>query len=164
LCQAAEAAWHLLRKENIMRSPYTKLYVHCVWATWNRQPLLTPVVEARLYAAIAAKCHVLRCEAIAIGGDLDHIHLLARFVASLSIAELVQEVKGASSHLMNHEIAPHREFRWQGSYGAFTVSPNSLRIAADYIHNQKVHHAERHTFEEWEQCYLQEAPGAKPDQ
>ena len=143
-----------------MRSPYTRLYVHCVWATWDRQPLLTPAVEARLYAAIAAKCHALRCEMLAIGGDLDHVHLLARFAASLSIAELVQEVKGASSHLMNHEIAPHREFRWQGSYGAFTVNANGLEKVIGYIRNQKTHHAERRTFDEWERCYLEEnVPG-----
>ncbi|HVF10036.1 MAG TPA: IS200/IS605 family transposase [Abditibacteriaceae bacterium] len=142
-----------------MRSPYTKLYVHCVWATWDRQPLLTPAVEARLYAAITAKCHMLRCEVVAIGGDLDHVHLLARFIPRLSIAELVQEVKGASSHLMNHEIAPRREFRWQGSYGAFTVSPRSVQQVGRYIHNQIVHHAERRTFDEWERCYLEEETG-----
>ena len=139
-----------------MRSPYAKLYVHCVWATWDRQPLLTPTVEAPIYAAIAAKCLALRCEALAIGGDLDHVHLLARLAPSLAIAELVQEVKGTSSHLMNHEIAPYREFRWQGSYGAFTVSPNSVQKAVDYIRNQKAHHLERCTFDQWEQCYLEE--------
>ena len=145
-----------------MRSPYTKLYVHCVWATWDRQPFLTPPVEARLYGAISAKCHALRCEAIAIGGDLDHVHLLARYVPALSIAELVQEVKGCSSHLINHEIASHREFRWQGSYGAFTVSPGGVKKVADYIHNQKLHHAERRTFDEWERCYQEEEATGQP--
>jgi len=138
-----------------MYSSYTKLYVHCIWATWDRSPLLTPDIESRIYESMAAKCLELRCDAIAIGGDLDHVHLLAKFVSTISIAELVQGVKGSSSHLMNHEIAPKREFRWQGSYGAFTVSPNGVKQVTEYILNQKIHHSERRTFEDWERCYLE---------
>jgi hypothetical protein len=37
-----------------MRAPYTQLYLHCVWGTWDRLPLITPAIEQRLYAAIAA--------------------------------------------------------------------------------------------------------------
>jgi REP element-mobilizing transposase RayT len=142
-----------------MRSSYTKLYVHCVWATWDRSPLLTPAIEAHVYAGIAAKCQTLRCDAIAIGGDLDHVHLLARFAPTISIAELVQEVKGSTSHLVNHEIDPSREFRWQGSYGALTVSPNGVKKVTAYIQNQKIHHVERRTFEDWERCYLEHEAG-----
>jgi len=138
-----------------MRSSYTKLYVHCVWATWDRLPFVTPAIETRLYEAMAAKCLDLRCDAIAIGGDLDHVHLLAKFAPTISIAELVQGVKGATSHLVNHEIAPGREFRWQGSYGALTVSPNGVNRVTAYIQNQKLHHIERRTFEDWERCYLE---------
>ncbi|MFQ5434598.1 MAG: hypothetical protein ACE5FD_06960 [Anaerolineae bacterium] len=36
-----------------MRAPYTQLYVHMVWATWDRLPLITKTIEPRLYAAIA---------------------------------------------------------------------------------------------------------------
>ncbi len=62
-----------------MRAPYTQLYPHCVWATWDRLPLITPNIEGRLYAAIAAKCLELKCDMIAIGGIEDHVHLLVRF-------------------------------------------------------------------------------------
>jgi len=75
----------------------TKLYVHCIWSTWDRLPLLQPHIEARLYASIAAKCFELKCKIIAIGGYRDHVHLLVRLPSTLSVAMLVQEVKGASS-------------------------------------------------------------------
>ena len=136
-----------------MRSPYTQLYVHCVWATWDRQPLVVPAIEARLYTAITAKSEELKCEVMAIGGDLDHVHLLVRLSTAVSIAQLVKEVKGASSHLMNHKIARQHEFKWQGCYGAFSVSLNATPKVVDYVRIQKEHHANRRTFDEWEKCY-----------
>src|SRR5205823_2487053 len=98
--------------------PYTELYLHCVWATWDRLPLVTPEVEPQIYAAIASKCMELKCYVLAIGGVEDHVHLLVRFPAALSVATLVGEVKGVSSHLMTHRISPDVFFRWQGAYGA----------------------------------------------
>jgi REP element-mobilizing transposase RayT len=135
-----------------MRAPYTQLYVHCVWATWDRLPLITPAIEARLYPAIQAKCSELKCEAIAIGGMPDHIHLLARFPTTLTIATLLKEVKGSTSHLMTHEITPNDFFKWQGAYGAFTVSKDGVKRVAAYIHNQKAHHADQTLIDEWEAC------------
>jgi REP element-mobilizing transposase RayT len=90
---------------------------------------------------------------IAIGGDLDHVHLLARLPPSLAVSTLVGETKGASSHLMNHDVAPNREFKWQGAYGVLSVSPHSLPTVIDYIKTQKERHANRRTFDEWEKCY-----------
>lgn len=135
-----------------MRAPYTQLYLHCVWATWDRLPLVTPQVEARMYGCMEDKCEELKCEALAIGGMTDHVHLLARFPATLEVARLVKEVKGASSHLMTHELCPGVFFKWQGAYGAFTVGKEGARQVAAYVRNQKVHHAEGRLLEEWERC------------
>ena len=100
-----------------MRAPYTQLYLHLVWATWDRLPLITEDMESRLYAAIAAKCRQLKCEPLAINGTEDHIHVLLRLHPTVSVARLVKEVKGASSHLVTHEIKPNEFFKWQGAYG-----------------------------------------------
>ena len=83
-----------------MRAPYTELYLHCVWATWDRLPLVTDDIEARLYAAIAAKCRELKCVPLAIGGVEDHVHLVVRLHTTVSVAQLLKGVKGSSSHLV----------------------------------------------------------------
>ena len=124
-----------------MRRPFTQLYVHFVWATWDRLPLITPQVEARIYNCIAAKCRELKCDPVAIGGIEDHVHLLVRFAPTLAPAFLVGEVKGASSHLMTHIVAPDTFFKWQGAYGAFTIRKDDVPIVSAYIANQKTHHA-----------------------
>jgi REP element-mobilizing transposase RayT len=140
-----------------MRAPYTQLYLHCVWATWDRLPLITPDLEARLYPAIINKCRELRCDVKAIGGDVDHVHLLVRFPTTLAVATLLKEVKGSSSHLVTHEIAPTEFFKWQGAYGAFTVSKDDVDDVIDYIRNQKAHHAAKHLVGEWERCEIEDA-------
>jgi REP element-mobilizing transposase RayT len=116
-----------------MRAPYTQLYLHCVWGTWDRLPLITPQVESRLYAAILAKCKELKCELIALGGVEDHVHLLVRIPTTLAVAALLKEVKGVSSHLMTHKITPDEFFKWQGAYGAFTVNKDGVETVAKYI-------------------------------
>ena len=57
-----------------MRAPYTQLYVHLVWSTWDRLPLVTPALESGIYAAITAKCKEMQCDPIAIGGIEDHVY------------------------------------------------------------------------------------------
>ena len=109
-----------------MRAPYTQLYLHCVWATRDRMPLITDEIEARLYAAIATKCRELKCAPLAIGGIEDHIHLVVRLHTTVPVARLLKEVKGSSSHLVTHAVAPGDFFKWQGSYGAFTFAKADL--------------------------------------
>ena len=133
-----------------MTAPYHQLFVHCVWTTFNRLPLIAPKIEKCLYAVIAAKCEDLNCHVIAVGGVKDHVHLFVRVPPALAVAEFVQQVKGASSHFMNHEVVLDHAFKWQNGYGAFTVSKRSVETVAAYVQNQKVHHAEGRMISELE--------------
>ncbi len=142
-----------------MREPYTQLYVHIIWATWDRLPLITPEIEPRIYAAVAEKCRDLKCVPIAIGGIEEHMHLLTRFHTTVAIATLAKEVKGSSSHLVTHEIAPGSSFKWQGAYGAFTIRKLEVPRVKAYIENQKQHHAENRLEPELEEVFEQEDSG-----
>lgn len=134
----------------IVREPFTQLYLHFVWATWDRLPLITPEIEGPLYKAVAAKANELKCDAIAIGGISDHVHMLVRFPATLAVATFAKEVKGNSSHFMTHVVKPDQFFKWQGAYGAFTVSMREVEAVANYILRQKIHHAENNLTDNWE--------------
>jgi hypothetical protein len=76
--------------------------------------------------------------------------VLLRFQATHSIAELAQELKGSSSHLATHKICPEDFFKWQGGYGAFTVSKHEIGKIQAYIRNQEKHHREGTIVEELE--------------
>ena len=103
-------------------------------------PLITEDIERRLYSAIITKCKDLKTEVLAIGGIEDHIHLLVRLNASISISELVVLIKGSSSHFMNHELMTNQFFKWQREYAAFTMGRSELNKIKSYIKNQKEHH------------------------
>lgn len=123
-----------------MRAPFTKLYVHLVWATWNRRPLITADLETPLFSCIRAEAESSGCDVVAIGGVEDHIHLLVRVSTTVSVASLVQRLKGVSSHLVNRLADRPPFFKWQGGYGAFTVSAWDVRRVQLYIRGQKAHH------------------------
>ena len=133
-----------------MREPYTQLYVHLVWSTWDRLPMITEKIKPRLYAAMAEKCNQLKCAPLAIGGIEDHCHLLVRLNPAISISDLVKEVKGSSSHLVNHELEPQELFKWQGAYGAFTVRKDGVAQVEAYILAQEEHHHGGKLIQEYE--------------
>ena len=128
-----------------MRRAWNQVYVHFIWATWDRLPLLTEPLRTRVYQAILAKCEALGSSVEAIGGIDDHVHLLVNLPATLSPATLIKEVKGASSHLATHELQTDAFFKWQGAYGAVTITPSHRFYVVNYIRNQKEHHEKGQT-------------------
>ncbi len=128
-----------------MRDSFTLLYVHIVWATWDRLPLLTDAVKDLAYACIQRECREQKATVIALGGVEDHVHLLLRIPATEGIAALVKRVKGVSSRIIGQAIPSETPFKWQGSYGAFSVSPWDVSKIRGYIACQQEHHRNRTT-------------------
>ncbi len=129
---------------------HTELFVHLVWGTWDRLSLVTPELEPKIYAAIAEKCREMRCTPVKIGGVADHIHMLVRIHPTVAVSDLVKNLKGVSSHLVTHVLAPDTFFKWQGSYGAFSVSAEIIPRLLVYIENQKNHHETGEVNTVWE--------------
>lgn len=133
-----------------MHRNFTQLYLHLVWGTWDRLPLVTLDIQEVIYAAVISQCRQLGCKVIAIGGTADHVHLLTNFPPKLSVSELIGKAKGSLSHLITYEIKPKQFFKWQGGYGAFTVSRQNIDQVADYIRNQATHHRQKSLISDWE--------------
>jgi len=102
-----------------------------------------PAIRERVYECIQAECVNLRVDVIAIGGVEDHVHLLVRVPATIAPADLVKRVKGASSHMVNHDIHAPFYFKWQGAYGAFSVSKRHVPMIREYVLRQAEHHRDR---------------------
>jgi putative transposase len=75
-------------------------------------------------------------------GMPDHLHLLVSLPPTVAIADVAHDVKGASSRWLNEEQGSEGTPRWQGRYGAFSVSPHDRSRIVAYIQNQERHHAE----------------------
>jgi len=123
-----------------MRRDKLALYVHLVWATWDRLPNITAEIERRLHRNIESLAQEMGCTVLAINGMPDHVHLFVKLPPTVSVARLVKQVKGVSSHFVNQTLQPGFLFRWQGRYGAFSVSRWDVDRIAGYVRRQKEHH------------------------
>jgi REP element-mobilizing transposase RayT len=117
-----------------------RLYYHIVWATKDRQPWIVPTAEPGLYGHIRSKTDELGGIPHAVGGIEDHVHLIASIPPKLAVADFVGQVKGSSSHWLNHQGRLEAKFAWQRGYGLFSISEKNVPEAIKYVLNQKDHH------------------------
>lgn len=73
----------------------------------------------------------------------DHVHTLVDLPTSLSIEDLVQLLKGSSSHWINCSNIVQAKFAWGRGYAAFSVSESNVASVAKYIASQEKHHRVR---------------------
>ena len=78
--------------------------------------------------------------------------------AMLSIADMIKQVKGVSSHFVNQTLRPEAELKWQGGYAAFTVSRWDLPKVIGYVQRQKEHHSAGDLWEEMEETHEPATP------
>ena len=124
-----------------MPQSLVQLYTHLVFSTKNRHLYLKDEqVRDHLYGYLGGACNNLKAPAIAIGGVDDHIHFLCRLSKTLSIAELVRELKRESSKWIKSEYHRLSAFQWQNGYGAFSISPSHVDSLRTYIAGQAQHH------------------------
>jgi REP element-mobilizing transposase RayT len=117
------------------------LYLHFVWATYQLLPLITPDIEESVYAVIQAEAKRCGLTVLAIGGMPDHVHLLVRKPATITVAQVMQRIKGVSSTFVRQSVvAPGTVFRWQEHYAVFSFHSSLRDRVVEYVHGQKKHH------------------------
>jgi putative transposase len=126
---------------------YTKLYAHCVFTPKGRESLLKEAFRENVHKYIYGIIEGKHCKPIAINGTENHIHILVGFRPSLSIEELVRDIKRSSSLYINENHLTSHKFKWQEGYGAFTVGYSDLDRVYNYVLNQQKHHL-NHSFKE----------------
>jgi putative transposase len=134
-----------------MRRNKIEVYLHLVWGTWDRLPLIEPQWERRLHRLLTHEAQKLRCEVWAVNGMPDHVHLVVGYPSTVMIADLVKQLKGVSSRFINEQLRPDFLFKWQGYYAVFSVSPWALDHTVEYVRRQKAHHEAGDIVREWEE-------------
>lgn len=127
--------------------PYLKLYVHCVWATKNREKIIRKDIAQTIYNHIIENATLKDIKVLSIGGYREHIHLLVSMNAVQNIAGIMNLIKGESSFWINRQKLIKQKFEWQDDYFAVSVSPAVLPNVISYIKNQEKHHKNK-TFQE----------------
>ncbi len=136
-----------------MGQSLVKNYIHLIFSTKHRQPLIIPEVEQELHAYLGGICKRMECTPIKVGGYIDHIHILCRLSKKVALVKLLEEVKSHSSKWMKTQADELKQFYWQDGYGAFSVNPAEVDVVIKYIANQKEHHRKK-TFQEEYRAFL----------
>lgn len=137
-----------------MGQSLVKNYMHIVFSTKNREPLITESVETALHSYLAGVCNNLECQPLKIGGYLDHVHVLCMLSKKVTLVKLVEELKSSSSKWIKTQHSSLQHFYWQKGYGAFSINPTETEVVSNYILNQKEHHKHK-TFQEEYRAFLQ---------
>ena len=151
-----------------MPQSLSAVFIHLVFSTKNRRPLLRPdTLRAEMHAYLGGISKTLDCPPLLVGGTDDHIHALCQLGRTVSQADWIKEIKRASSIWVKEHEPALADFAWQSGYGAFSVSMSNMEAVKAYIAGHEDHHR-RITFQDefrallrkhgidWDEQYLWE--------
>lgn len=133
-----------------MPHSFNKIWIHAIWSTKYRLPLIHPKAEFKIHHFIAEQLREQGCPVRIINGMPDHIHCLFLLSPQKSIAEVIKQIKGSSSHFINQNNLIPEKFAWQTGYAAYSVSESVVKKVFEYIKNQKSHHQKKSFQQEYE--------------
>jgi len=136
-----------------MGQSLVKNYIHIVFSTKYREPLIKQPVETELHRYLGGICKKMECPVIKVGGYTDHIHILCMLSKKITLVKLMEELKSHSSKWIKTKGSEYSNFYWQDGYGAFSVNPSEVAIVVNYIANQKEHHRKK-TFQNEYRAFL----------
>jgi putative transposase len=122
---------------------YSRCWVHLIWGILNREKVLLKEAAARLSRYLTEYAHTKTFYMKINYVNADHVHALIDLPTGLSIEELIQLLKGSSSHWVNENNILLGKFAWGRGYGAFSVSESNVSQVAAYIARQEEHHQVR---------------------
>jgi REP element-mobilizing transposase RayT len=130
-----------------MAHSYLSILIHYIFSTKNRDKIISPEIQDRLWAYMGGIARENNMKALSISGVEEHAHVFLSLPATISIAKAIQLIKGGSSKWIHDTFPSCKDFAWQVGYGAFSVSISHIDETINYIKNQKEHHRHK-TFQE----------------
>jgi REP element-mobilizing transposase RayT len=127
-----------------------KIWIHAIWSTKERTPVIASAIEKKVHKFISDQLREQGCPVRIINGMPDHIHCLFLLNPQKSIADVVKQIKGSSSHYINQNHLTLEKFAWQTGYAAYSVSESVVKKVFDYINNQKHHHKKKSFLKDYE--------------
>jgi len=116
-----------------MPQSLSSVLIHLVFSTKNREPFLLPAVEAELHPYMATIFRDHDSPSLIIDGTTDHVHMLFVLGRTITIADVVEEVKTGSSKWVKTKGLEFRNFHWQRGYGAFSIGQSNVSELKRYI-------------------------------
>ena len=132
------------------RRAYSEINLHFVWHVKANVPIISETIEPGLHRFI--RKYALKTNGLIfheVGGIETHVHIAVTIPPTLLISEWIGQVKGASSHYVNHQLANRKILDWQTGYGVVSFGTKDLEWVVNYIRNQKEHHKRELRLNAW---------------
>lgn len=130
---------------------YIKIWIHLVWTTKNREPVLSKEIRYPLYEHILENALKKDIHIDFINGHLEHIHCLISLKSGQTVDNILMLLKGESSHWINQNKLLKGKFGWQDEYFAVSVSESAVNRVREYIKNQEEHHRKKSFQQEYDE-------------
>ena len=133
-----------------MPQSLAKVFVHLVFSTKGRRRMLPDATEIKLHDYMEGgiwREHGCPLRTVEINTEPDHAHVLFLLSRTMTIGDVVGELKKGSTFWLQQQQPQLRDFHWQNGYGAFSVSQSNVESVQDYIRRQHEHH-QRHSFQD----------------
>ncbi len=120
----------------------TRLTVHLVWVTKYRYAVLEGAVKSRCRELLRQDCNAHSIFILKGVVSKDHVHMHIEYPPKLSISEIMKQLKGRSSHLLQKEF-PHLKKRywgqrfWARGFGAFSTGNVTDEMVQEYIEHHR---------------------------
>jgi putative transposase len=124
-----------------MANTFAQVSIHCVFAVKGRENVITTDFRERLHAYMSSILKGSGAYPLAVNGWSDHVHVFFELPMTMSIADLMRNLKAKSSKWVNDNKLVLGRFQWQEGYGAFSHSRSQRDEVIRYIINQEKHHA-----------------------
>ncbi|MGI9582678.1 IS200/IS605 family transposase [Chryseobacterium sp. RRHN12] len=132
-----------------MGQSLVKNYIHIVFSTKNREPIIDEEIQEELFSYLAGIFKNMECNPVKIGGYKDHVHILCLLSKKVTLIKLLESLKSHSSKWIKTKDKKYSHFYWQNGYGSFSVNPKEIDTVTEYISNQKEHHTIKNFKEEF---------------
>jgi REP element-mobilizing transposase RayT len=140
---------------------YVKIWIHAVWGTKNHKRILFQEVRKKLFQHIRENANAKQIYIDFINGDMEHIHCLLALNADMSIAKVIQLIKGETAFWANKNLLVKPKLEWADEYFAVSVSESLIDKVRDCIKNQEEHHRKVTFREEYEKFISKYGFGAQ---
>lgn len=123
-----------------MSGTFTQIYIQYVFAVKGRKNLLQKPWRDEVFKYMAGIIKGKNQKSIIINGVEDHVHVFVGLKPSMSVSDLVRDIKNNSSNFINEQKFIKDKFSWQEGYGAFSYAHSQIDNVYQYIANQEEHH------------------------
>ncbi len=86
-----------------MPHSFNKIWLHAIWATKERKPIILSKMESKVYSFMRNQLKEMGCPVRIINGMPDHVHCLFLLNPQKSVSDIIKQVKGSTSHFVNEQ-------------------------------------------------------------